>query len=215
MIYCFEGLRCPCRGIVDNVVLVSQAPAGVAATDNRARGEQLGAACGSEGDGKIHGERCILGKSIVSALNIPLLCLQLLKCALRDLLQDKEVQKNLLQVHLNGSSRIEHPSSYSESCCLSGCISCLQDCCRPMTASHWRKSRASCSWRTLSETKYLWVRKVSRRCNKIDKSEPGFSFQGSFAENLAFLLEALKKGENEVWIQRWSEWSTLEGLEEN
>lgn len=30
-------------------------------------------------------------------------CLQLLKCVLRDLLEDKEVQKNLLQVHLNGT----------------------------------------------------------------------------------------------------------------
>lgn len=30
-------------------------------------------------------------------------CGQLLKCVLRDLLQEKEVQKNLLQVHLNGS----------------------------------------------------------------------------------------------------------------
>lgn len=31
------------------------------------------------------------------------LCLQLLKCVLRDLLEEKEVQKNLLQVHLNGT----------------------------------------------------------------------------------------------------------------
>lgn len=29
-------------------------------------------------------------------------CLQLLKCVLRDLLEEKEAQKNLLQVHLNG-----------------------------------------------------------------------------------------------------------------
>ncbi len=31
------------------------------------------------------------------------LCLQLLKCVLRDLLEEKEVQKSLLQVHLNGT----------------------------------------------------------------------------------------------------------------
>lgn len=31
-------------------------------------------------------------------------CLQLLKCVLRDLLEEKEAQKNLLQVHLNGTS---------------------------------------------------------------------------------------------------------------
>lgn len=37
------------------------------------------------------------------------LCLQLLKCVLRDLLQDKEVQKNLLQVHLNGNHRSTIP----------------------------------------------------------------------------------------------------------
>lgn len=29
--------------------------------------------------------------------------LQLLRCVLRDLLEEKEVQKNLLQVHLNGT----------------------------------------------------------------------------------------------------------------
>lgn len=29
--------------------------------------------------------------------------LQLLKCVLRDLLEEKEVQRNLLQVHLNGT----------------------------------------------------------------------------------------------------------------
>lgn len=31
------------------------------------------------------------------------LCVQLLKCVLRDLLKEKEAQKNLLQVHLNGT----------------------------------------------------------------------------------------------------------------
>lgn len=42
----------------------------------------------------------------------PFLCLQLLKCVLRDLLEEKEVQKNLLQVHLNGTSL------HQTSCCL-------------------------------------------------------------------------------------------------
>lgn len=35
--------------------------------------------------------------------NVCVLCVQLLKCVLRDLLEEKEVQKNLLQVHLNGT----------------------------------------------------------------------------------------------------------------
>lgn len=37
-------------------------------------------------------------------------CLQLVKCVLRDLLQEKDVQKNLLQVNLSGTDPHPHRS---------------------------------------------------------------------------------------------------------
>ncbi|TWW63820.1 origin recognition complex subunit 4 isoform X1 [Takifugu flavidus] len=72
----------------------------------------------------------------------------LLKCVLRDLLQDKEVQKNLLQVHLNG---------------------------------------------LLQTSDSIALKDITRQLQL--ENAVGDKVFGSFAENLAFLLEALKKGD--------------------
>ncbi|KAF3688389.1 Origin recognition complex subunit 4 [Channa argus] len=72
----------------------------------------------------------------------------LLKCVLRDLLQDKEVQKNLLQVHLNG---------------------------------------------LLQTDDRIALKEITRQLHL--ENAVGDKVFGSFAENLAFLLEALKKGD--------------------
>ncbi|XP_037123493.1 origin recognition complex subunit 4 isoform X1 [Syngnathus acus] len=72
----------------------------------------------------------------------------LLKCVLRDLLQEKEVQKNLLQVHLNG---------------------------------------------LLQTDDRIALKEITRQLNL--ENVVGDKVFGSFAENLVFLLEALKKGD--------------------
>lgn len=72
----------------------------------------------------------------------------LLKCVLRDLLEDKEVQKNLLQVHLNG---------------------------------------------LLQTDDRIALKEITRQLHL--ENVVGDKVFGSFAENLAFLLEALKKGD--------------------
>ncbi|KAG8004677.1 Origin recognition complex subunit 4, partial [Nibea albiflora] len=73
---------------------------------------------------------------------------QLLKCVLRDLLEEKEVQKNLLQVHLNG---------------------------------------------LLQTDDRIALKEITRQLHL--ENVVGDKVFGSFAENLAFLLEALKKGD--------------------
>ncbi|XP_026157276.1 origin recognition complex subunit 4 [Mastacembelus armatus] len=72
----------------------------------------------------------------------------LLKCVLRHLLEEKEVQKNLLQVHLNG---------------------------------------------LLQTDDRIALKEITRQLNL--ENVVGDKVFGSFAENLAFLLEALKKGD--------------------
>uniref|UniRef100_A0AAQ6AAE9 Origin recognition complex subunit 4 n=1 Tax=Amphiprion ocellaris TaxID=80972 RepID=A0AAQ6AAE9_AMPOC len=72
----------------------------------------------------------------------------LLQCVLRDLLQEKEAQKNLLQVHLNG---------------------------------------------LLQTDDRIALKEITRQLNL--ENVVGDKVFGSFAENLAFLLEALKKGD--------------------
>ncbi|KAI3366139.1 hypothetical protein L3Q82_009960 [Scortum barcoo] len=72
----------------------------------------------------------------------------LLKCVLRDLLEEKEVQKNLLQVHLNG---------------------------------------------LLQTDDRIALKEITRQLHL--ENVVGDKVFGSFAENLAFLLEALKKGD--------------------
>ncbi|XP_061534982.1 origin recognition complex subunit 4 [Phycodurus eques] len=72
----------------------------------------------------------------------------LLKCVLRDLLQEKEVQKNLLQVQLNG---------------------------------------------LLQTDDRIALKEITRQLNL--ENVVGDKVFGSFAENLVFLLEALKKGD--------------------
>ncbi|XP_077584003.1 origin recognition complex subunit 4 [Stigmatopora nigra] len=71
----------------------------------------------------------------------------LLKCVLRDLLKEKEVQNNLLQVHLNG---------------------------------------------LLQTDDRVALKEITRQLNL--ENVVGDKVFGSFAENLVFLLEALKKG---------------------
>lgn len=72
----------------------------------------------------------------------------LLKCVLRDLLEEKEIQKNLLQVHLNG---------------------------------------------LLQTDDRIALKEITRQLHL--ENVVGDKVFGSFAENLAFLLEALKKGD--------------------
>ncbi|XP_054631843.1 origin recognition complex subunit 4 [Dunckerocampus dactyliophorus] len=72
----------------------------------------------------------------------------LLKCVLRELLQEKEVQKNLLHVHLSG---------------------------------------------LLQTDDRIALKEITRQLNL--ENVVGDKVFGSFAENLAFLLEALKKGD--------------------
>ncbi|XP_078099999.1 origin recognition complex subunit 4 isoform X2 [Sander vitreus] len=72
----------------------------------------------------------------------------LLKCVLRDLLEEKEAQKNLLQVHLNG---------------------------------------------LLQTDDRIALKEITRQLHL--ENVVGDKVFGSFAENLAFLLEALKKGD--------------------
>ncbi|XP_026217196.1 origin recognition complex subunit 4 [Anabas testudineus] len=72
----------------------------------------------------------------------------LLNCVLRDLLEDKDVQKNLLQVHLNG---------------------------------------------LLQTDDRIALKEITRQLHL--ENAVGDKVFGSFAENLAFLLEALKKGD--------------------
>ncbi|KAM3585389.1 uncharacterized protein V6R79_016670 [Siganus canaliculatus] len=72
----------------------------------------------------------------------------LLRCVLRDLLEEKEVQKNLLQVHLNG---------------------------------------------LLQTDDRIALKEITRQLHL--ENVVGDKVFGSFAENLAFLLEALKKGD--------------------
>ncbi|KAG7502205.1 origin recognition complex subunit 4 [Solea senegalensis] len=72
----------------------------------------------------------------------------LLKCVLRDLLEDKEAQKSLLQVHLNG---------------------------------------------LLQTDDRIALKEITRQLHL--ENVVGDKVFGSFAENLAFLLEALKKGD--------------------
>ncbi|CAK6970846.1 origin recognition complex subunit 4 [Scomber scombrus] len=72
----------------------------------------------------------------------------LLKCVLRDLLEEKEVHKNLLQVHLNG---------------------------------------------LLQTDDRIALKEITRQLHL--ENVVGDKVFGSFAENLAFLLEALKKGD--------------------
>ncbi|XP_061664028.1 origin recognition complex subunit 4 [Syngnathoides biaculeatus] len=75
----------------------------------------------------------------------------LLKCVLRDLLQEKEVEKNLLQVHLNG---------------------------------------------LLQTDDRIALKEITRQLNL--ENVVGDKVFGSFAENLVFLLEALKKGDRKT-----------------
>ncbi|XP_076011336.1 origin recognition complex subunit 4 [Genypterus blacodes] len=72
----------------------------------------------------------------------------LLKCVLRELLEEKDVQKNLLQVHLNG---------------------------------------------LLQTDDRIALKEITRQLHL--ENVVGDKVFGSFAENLAFLLEALKKGD--------------------
>ncbi|XP_032362448.1 origin recognition complex subunit 4 [Etheostoma spectabile] len=72
----------------------------------------------------------------------------LLKCVLRDLLEEKEAQKNLLQVHLNG---------------------------------------------LLQTDDRIALKEITRQLHL--ENVVGDKVFGSFAENLAFLLDALKKGD--------------------
>ncbi|XP_068165102.1 origin recognition complex subunit 4 isoform X2 [Antennarius striatus] len=118
--------------------LCFQTPPGAAEADSRPRGEQLRADCWSQRSRKddVSDGRCVL------------VSLQLLKCVLRELLEEKEVQKNLLQVHLNG---------------------------------------------LLQTDDRIALKEITRQLHL--ENVVGDRVFGSFAENLVFLLEALKKGD--------------------
>ncbi|CAF90834.1 unnamed protein product, partial [Tetraodon nigroviridis] len=96
----------------------------------------------------------------------------LLQCALRDLLQDEEARRNLLQVHLNGSARPRPP----------------------WLCQLLRLSGVLCSAGLLQTSDGAALKEITRQLQL--ENVVGDRVFGSFAENLAFLLEALRKGES-------------------
>lgn len=91
-----------------------QTSAGAAEADGGARREQLDADRWPQRDGEEHGELQVKEEEEeqeeekVEEMSDVCVCLfvdlQLLKCVLRDLQDEEEVQTNLLQVHLNGET---------------------------------------------------------------------------------------------------------------
>lgn len=85
-----------------------QAPGGAAETNGRPRGEQLRADRRTQRSGENHGELPVRKMDVMrpeisgGPSQTPVCVLQLLKCVLRELSKETEVQRNLLQVHLNG-----------------------------------------------------------------------------------------------------------------